>query len=68
MAPSEAFSLTFKPLVHPFWIRLGTTDGGEVLHSLIRNAYGGFIPEGESGPLCQDHFAGAISYGSAGLI
>ena len=24
--------------------------------------------DGESGPHCQDHFSGAISYGSAGLI
>jgi FkbM family methyltransferase len=44
---SEAVQLNLSQLRHPIWVRPGTTDAGGVVHSVVREAYGSFLPRGQ---------------------
>ena len=43
---STAVEFKLPQLNHPVWIRPGTTDANEVVHTVVREAYGSLLPEG----------------------
>lgn len=42
---SRAVSISLPQLRHAVWIRPGTTDASELVHSVIREAYRSFLPD-----------------------
>jgi FkbM family methyltransferase len=37
-------SLELPNVVHPFWVRPGTSDVSEVIHTILREVYGQYVP------------------------
>lgn len=45
-AATPAVQIRFAGLKHPLWVRPGTPDAGETVHSVVREVYGKYLPSG----------------------
>lgn len=48
VGPPRAISFSIPPLLHPITLRAGTSDAGEVAHTVLRESYGVHLPSSEA--------------------
>ena len=46
-ASSGSLEVNIEGLNHPIWVRGGTPDAEEVVHAIVREAYGKYLPTGD---------------------